>query len=562
MATVRNTITLQDRMTPVLRSVIKALNSTMTALAGVDNISDRAFASMRRDIQAASDAVDQLDRNTDELGNSARRAAGSFTSFKNPLVTMSAGLYTAQTIFAGLGKVTGLADNLSSTTARLNLMNDGLQTTAELQNMILASSNASRSSYMDTAAVVSKLGILAGSAFKDNKEMVFFAEQMNKQFKVGGAGIQEQTSAMYQLTQAMAAGKLQGDEFRSIMENAPLLAQAIARYTGKTMGELKTMSSEGKITADIIKNAMIASAEETNQKFAEMPVTFGQAMTLIKNQLVTTVEPIMKWMSQGAAWIAENWQSVVPVVIGLATALTTYGAVLGIVTAAHWIATGAAKAFFIALAANPIMWVALAVGVLIGFLYRWIQAVGGVKIAWVMVRNAVLGVIGDMYVGVVTGMENMINGAIKLLNGFIELLNKIPGVQIEAITEMTRSAEAQLMVNTMKKTNAMELDAMRKELAAERAKEGSANNMITGGTLDSVGSLGKIDGDVSITEEDLKMLKDIAATEFINKYTTMTPNMTISFGDVRETADVDVILSTIETMVQEAYASSLVGEGM
>lgn len=114
-------------------------------------------------------------------------------------------------------------------------------------------SNRTRSSFLDTTSVVSKLGILAGDNFKNTDEIIAFTELMNKNFTIGGASIQEQTSAMYQLTQAMASGKLQGDEFRSIMENAPLLAEAIANYTGKSKGDLKELSSQGVITSDIIK---------------------------------------------------------------------------------------------------------------------------------------------------------------------------------------------------------------------------------------------------------------------------------------------------------------------
>lgn len=145
----------------------------------------------------------------------------------------------------GVSKLVGLADTMTSTRARLDLINDGLQTTSELQGKIAESANRARASYTDTAAAVAKLGVLAGNAFGSNDEMIAFAELMNKNFVIGGASQSEQSAAMYQLTQAMAAGKLQGDEFRSIMENAPLLAQAIADFTGKSKGELKEMSAGG-----------------------------------------------------------------------------------------------------------------------------------------------------------------------------------------------------------------------------------------------------------------------------------------------------------------------------
>lgn len=640
MATIKNTVTLQDKMTPVLRSVIKALNSTVIAMAKVDGVSDSAFNAMKRDVQAATAAVDKMDRELREVGTIAEQSAQKFTQFKNPLVSLASGLYSVQAVMQGIGKITGLADQMSSTTARLGLMNDGLQTTEQLQNMILASTNASRSSYTDTAAVVSKLGILAGDSFKNNQEMVLFAEQMNKQFKIGGASVQEQTSAMYQLTQAMASGALQGDEFRAIRENAPLLAKAIADYTGKSIGELKEMGAQGLITSDIIKAAMFNAMDDTNSKFAELPMTFGQAMTLIQNKLITSLQPTLAWLSQGAAFLANNWEKLIPVFLGVAGALAAYAAGLGLVAVWHWIATGAAQAFFTTLMANPLFWIALVIGVLIMVIYKWIQSVGGIQVAWLIAVNVIMtawewlkiafftGVywvldlwgkmtiglysasvaiqnfMGDMKANVLMILQNMVNGAIKIINDFIGLLNKIPGVSIDAVSQVTFGATAMAENNAAKNARASDLDAMKAEIAAnaasrdaslasmkasaaasesaremaigaakvEAAAKGAADSQTFGledmgmpagiGEVGKVGEVGKIKGEVNISDDDIKLLKDVAAVEFINKYTTMTPNMTVTFGDVKETADVNKILSTIEDMIEEAYASSLVGEGI
>lgn len=631
MATVKNTITLQDKMTPVLRSVIKALQSTVVAMSQIDGVSNTSFNRMKKDVSMAESAVNKLEQELKGIPAASEEAGSSITRLKNPLVTLSAAFYSAQQIFAGIGKITGLADEVSMTTARLNLMNDGLQTTEELQQMIFNSANASRSSYMDTAAVVSKLGILAGDAFSSNAEMVLFAEQMNKQFKIGGASVQEQTSAMYQLTQAMAAGKLQGDEFSAIMENAPLLAQAIADFTGKSKGELKEMSAEGTITADIIKGAMFAAMDQTNAQFETLPMTFAQSMTVIKNNLIMALQPILTWLSQGAAWIAENWEKLVPIFLGVAGALAVYAAGMGIAAIATWVATGAAKAFFIALLTNPIFWIALAIGVLIGIIYKWIQSVGGLKVAWAITSNyiliawsairiafmtgvyfvlnlwdnlvygisaagvAIVNYLGDMKANVLMILQNMVNGAIGIINDFISILNKIPGVSIDAIAEVTFGATAQMENEAAKSARNADLAAKKAEIDAAKAERdanianmqaeadasraqreadiagmqveaaaagaaGAAGNepLQSGGDLGKVGSVGKIEDDVSITDDDIKLLKDVAATEFINKYTTLRPEMTVSFGDVRETADIGQIMGAIETMVEEAYASSLV----
>ena len=185
-------------------------------------------------------------------------------------------------------------DQLTQLRARIDLINDGSQSTAEIMDKVFSAANRSRGSFLDMADSVAKLNLLAKDAFTSNDEAIYFVEQLNKQFKIAGAGVQETTSAMYQLTQAMAAGKLQGDEFRSIMENAPMLAQSIAQEMGLSVGQLKEMSSQGLITSDIIKNALFASAEETNAKFAEIPMTFQDIGTKLQNDLIAAFQPVME----------------------------------------------------------------------------------------------------------------------------------------------------------------------------------------------------------------------------------------------------------------------------
>ena len=189
------------------------------------------------------------------------------------------------------------ADQLTSVRARINLINDGTQTTAEIMDKVFDAAQRSRGSYVDMADSVAKLNMLAKDAFSSNDEAIMFVEQLNKQFKVSGASIEESSAAMYQLTQAMAAGKLQGDEFHSIMENAPMLAQSIAQEMGLTVGQLKDMSSQGLITADIIKEALFNSAEETNAKFAEIPMTFAEVGQSIQNEMLLAFQPVLEQLS-------------------------------------------------------------------------------------------------------------------------------------------------------------------------------------------------------------------------------------------------------------------------
>ena len=189
------------------------------------------------------------------------------------------------------------ADQLTSVRSRINLINDGTQTTAEIMEKVFDASQRSRGSYVDMADSVAKLNMLAKDAFSSNDEAIMFVEQLNKQFKISGASIEESSAAMYQLTQAMAAGKLQGDEFHSIMENAPMLARSIAQEMGLTVGQLKDMSSQGLITADIIKEALFNSAEETNAKFAEIPMTFAEVGQSIQNEMLLAFQPVLEQLS-------------------------------------------------------------------------------------------------------------------------------------------------------------------------------------------------------------------------------------------------------------------------
>lgn len=211
--------------------------------------------------------------------------------------TAAAGIAAVGTV-AGVatGKLAEMSDQYTLISSRIAIMNDGMQSNKALLDMIYASANRARGSYYDMADTVAKLGTLAGEAFDSNEEMIFFAEQLNKQFKIGGASIQEQTAGMYQLTQAMASGRLQGDEFRSIMENAPMLAQAIAQEMGVPVGKLREMSSEGAITAEVIKNALVTTAEETNEKFDSIPMTFADSMQLLSNTAMKAFEPVLSML--------------------------------------------------------------------------------------------------------------------------------------------------------------------------------------------------------------------------------------------------------------------------
>lgn len=242
-------------------------------------------------------AIDQSTAAQDHFNNSMKAGHQHATSLLGRIKEVAAGMILAQAVMIGMQSVENginASDDFILTRARLGLVNDGSQSPTELQDKIFEAANRSRGNYGDMASSVSKLGLLAGDAFSGNNEVVQFTELMNKAFKVGGSSITEQQAGMYQLTQAMAAGRLQGDEFRSIMENAPMLAAAIADFTGKSKGELREMSAEGTITADVIKGALFNAADDINAKFKTIPMTFSDVATKLRNRAIQAFEPVIE----------------------------------------------------------------------------------------------------------------------------------------------------------------------------------------------------------------------------------------------------------------------------
>jgi tape measure domain-containing protein len=377
--------------------------------------------------------VQSLKSNYDNVAKSIKNGHNNQEQFNNSINTANSSsnklLNTVKNIVLTLGGVTAMKSlvNLSDTTtsnkSRLELIVDDNGSVAELENKIFAMSNRTRSDFIATSNVISKLGILAGENFKNNDEIIAFTELMNKNFAISGASIQEQTSAMYQLTQAMAAGKLQGDEFRSIMENAPLLAEAIAEYTGKSKGELKELSSEGLITADIIKNAMFASADQINAKYSKMPMTWGQIWTRMKNVAVKALDPVLVKINElannqqvqemfnmfidgaslaaqailglieGISWLINILEPVAPIILGIVGAYVAFNIISGITSGiltiqalAHGIAgaaemlhagktmaaTAAQWGLNSALLACPITWIVILImALIVALTYLW-----------------------------------------------------------------------------------------------------------------------------------------------------------------------------------------------
>lgn len=274
---------------------VRIVGSSSGAEQALERVAKKAENALGKDVTASMEAVKSKAQKIFGIEiPSIMNAAKSGAAFGAAAIGIEAAGRAMKDMAVSAVQTT---DQLTQIRARINLINDGSQSTAEIMDKIYSAANRSRGSYLDMADSVAKLNMLAKDAFSSNDEAIYFVEQLNKQFKISGASVEETTSAMYQLTQAMAAGKLQGDEFHSIMENAPMLAQSIASEMGLTVGQLKDMSSQGLITADIIKEALFNSAEETNAKFAEIPMTFQDIGTQVQNELIAAFQPAMEEIS-------------------------------------------------------------------------------------------------------------------------------------------------------------------------------------------------------------------------------------------------------------------------
>lgn len=285
--------TITDKMTAttnrISKSVDKMAQSTSKASENVDKLNSKL-----KNTGNSTSGLNKIKNAIKGIGDNARRSKTSADSLSNSIKKI-AGAYA---LLMSANKITDVTDSYTSTNARLSNANDGRQSQADLKKKIFASANASRGSYFDFADSVSKLTMNAPNLFKTNDETIAFAELLQKGLVSSGASAGEQSAVMTQLTQALGSGVLQGDEFRSISENFPMLLNAVMEYTGKSRAEIKEMSSDGMLSAELIKNAMFNSAEDINSKFETMPQTFSSVWQRIKNSALMSFDSVIAKISE------------------------------------------------------------------------------------------------------------------------------------------------------------------------------------------------------------------------------------------------------------------------
>ena len=498
MAVIKETYVLEDRFSGPMAKAVSTCNKMADAVTGLRKDTSSMGA-------AATAAAKDVDRLGDQLTDAARAAEQASSSGDRLMGTLK-GMLGA---FSAIGAVKWLAntsDAMTSINARLELMTGNAEAAAAAQNEIYAAAQRSRGAYTEMANLVSQLGMMAPEAFSDASgnlntgELVAFAEQLQKQMTISGASGQSAAAAMVQLTQGLSSGTLRGEELNSVLEQTPMIAKTIAEYMGVSTGEMRELASEGAITADVVKNAILGAAEETNAAYEQMPLTWSQVWTMGSNMALQAMQPVLDLISLAA----NNIDTLTPLVAGLTAAIAAYTIAQTAANAAAWLGVAANQALVVSMLTNPFLWVAIGIGAAVAAIAVWVQSVGGVQVAWLMAVDVVLSGVDNLRIGIYTGMyaiqnkfgefglaaftmgvnvvnffgdmkvgaleqiQGMANGAIDIINWMIDKVNLLPGVSIDAIDKLTFASTAAAANEAAKASRA---DALAKSQAAVAKQE-------------------------------------------------------------------------------------------
>lgn len=568
---VRNTLYLNDQMSPVLNKVLASLRLTLTALNQTPGEAS-LFKAASRDISKANALLKDFNSDVNRsqnlikgLGFKDENPIGNvFSNAMNPLTELLAGVYLLKSTISEIGRVTDIGDALMLNAARLNIINDGLRTQDQLSRDIYDSAQRSRVDYLATSRVIGRMGILAGHAFANNNELIAFTELVNKAFLVGGSTPQEQKAAMYQLTQAMASGRLQGDEMRTIRESAPLIKKAIQNYMGLDDAAFKEAQKNGEITAEVIKNAVFQKATEIENKFNELPITFGQAMTMAGNSLLIGMDEVFTGISTSGVGMIQTLVENFDILAGI----LGYIAGVSLVILVRNIAAALPGAAALALSFIAMNWQVLLVVAAVGMLMKLFLAfpeafgviMGGINAMKTAFMNLVK-MVADYFILL---FNNII---LRGMNFVLDKLGKekIGYVSMFAMEDVGASYKSgyDWGTNFAKDTNT-KIDSFLNTMKNTFNPNGVG---ATGGVkakpitdLDTVGEVKNVKGGkISLDEDSIKWIKESQAIEFVNRYTTMRPIMRVVFGDVHQNADVGQIADDLADMFENAYNLS-VGE--
>lgn len=494
MANIQTTMSLTDRVTGTLNKIYATMERVKNAGSGIDKAMKAQESAMKKAGDSGQYFVNKAGRVVDingrfvnsatlaaaglkkeelalrDLGNASNTASKKLSKLNSAKGMVKGALVGAAIALAGVvaKKAIGMSDEYANMHARLDMIRDSTQTTEELQKSIYTSAQRTGSAYTTMANGVAKMRLHAGNVFQNNGETIAFLETMNKSFVVGGASIEEQKNAMLQLTQAMASGKLQGDELRSLAETSPALIQAIANKLGVSRGEVKKLGADGKITADIVKTAMLEASDTIDKQFRNMPLTWGRAWQNFLNFVTKALEPIsikinqivnssafqqfaqivatvlqyvvqaaifamdmigavLNMLAPIAQFVIDNWSVIQPIIIAVAFAIGTYVVAMNaaeIATKLFSIATNAAKTamagFNAVMAMNPIMLIVMAVIILIGLFYALVTWFNNLTGAALSATGIIMGAIFALGMIIWDILIALVNVAIWVINMMLQ----------------------------------------------------------------------------------------------------------------------------------------------
>ena len=485
MATIGTAIRLNDMMSAPLRHITTAMEGLLSVYDDLENstksgLSVKGVQEIRSEIKLASKGLDEMEQKQKEFNQQVNNGENAMDGLTNSIIG-AIGAYVSR---QSLGQLVNLSDTHTQTMARLNMINDGMQTTEELNDKIFASAQRARASYADMADTVAKLSLNAGDAFSSNNETILFAENLNKLFAIAGTEQASIASASLQLTQALGSGVLRGEEFNAVFEAAPNIMQTVADYMGVPIGKLRQMAQDGQITADVVKNALIGATDEINAQFENMPMTWAQVWQGILNELYYASMPLLEFINM----LAQNWEVLEPIILGVATAVGLYTAALlinkaitagaalatSVKAAAEMMATGATfsatvaqHGFNAALLACPITWIVVGIIALVAGLFalaahlnknrQMANSTFGVIAGWInvviqwfknlgmTVANIAEGIWGAMgalctnmgvaFQNTISGIQawfyNLMSTALNVVSAICAALNKLPFVEFD-----------------------------------------------------------------------------------------------------------------------------------
>lgn len=648
-----------------LDGTIQSVGSTLQTSIAQEAVQTRqSIDGVTQSINQMSDALqyisvqgmDEINRTIQQIGVNQRRHTEETKQTSRAAGSL---LRTFRQIAVATGAVSlvksflGVADQQTQITARLNLMNDGLQSTAELQDMIYVSAQRTRSAYDTTAQVVAGLGQRAGKAFSSSAEIVQFAENLNKQFKIAGASQQEISSASLQLTQALGSGVLRGEELNAVFESAPNIIQTIADYLGEDIGKIRDLAADGQITAEIVKNAMLKATDEIDAEFQQMPMTLAEAFTMGKNAIQKSLQDsfsgwskflnsdegqqaimqainlftilaqvgigALSTIGQAALWVSNNLDFILPVLAAIGVALVILKG-QAIMTGMANVGSALASAAAWAVAHWPILLLIVVlssaliaaqqfgfgmqqignfVGQVLGLLYAvgynvfsslwnviasfaeffanvWNDPLGATVRLFFDVFDSILGIV-ETVAGAIdallrTDMAGAVSGFRDKMSGWVDDTFGENAVQIKRMSELDVVATSQqfgdIGANLGSKLDNMDLslESLTDSLGGLNGFDASsiptADNL---GDIGKVGKVGKIEDDVKLSDEDIKIYRDLAERRYMNniELQTMAPQINVSIPEsaAKNLTANDIADKLKAILIEQAAAGTAVSHG-